>query len=161
MKKLQASHIKKASKAQVKSLRKIFHQNRKKGHKLIFARDAPCQHLERVKDIGTNKLHSEGFGMRQRYTGILVTSCKLLKAPPPPPPPGASLPWEVRGKHQLDPLDLQTGNHGAAACQDDVTCCSKWTMWMSFTNCLDTLQGTRQQALMQCRFKSYRRSLPN
>ena len=56
MQKPQASHIKKASKAQVKNLRKILHQNRKKGHKLIFDRDAPCQRLEQVKDTSTNKL---------------------------------------------------------------------------------------------------------
>ena len=116
MRKMQACRTKKASLMHMRKMQKILHTNRKKGHKLIFERDAPTQKLEGVKDVKTKLVHTEGFQVRKAVQDYFTD---LMQEPSCGEGQSAAFPWEARGKGQLDPFDLRAGRHGHATCQDE------------------------------------------
>ena len=116
MKQLQAQHRSKSWQQHIRKMQKVLHVNKKKGHKLIFDHGAPPQKLESVTDVKTKQVHHEGTRVKKAVHEFFTQ----LMQPPNMADQQQAFPWEIRGKGQLDPFDLQEGHAGRATCEDEV-----------------------------------------
>ena len=135
MKALHHQQMYKARRVQVKKLQQVLHANRKRGHKIIFGGASPTQQLSGVMDKHSGKVVSDKADIKRAVHGYFAG---LMKSPEVTDQ-DVTLPWEERGKRQLDPFDLQQGQNGPATCQHEQDMLSQMDDTCIFTDLLDHL----------------------
>ena len=135
MKALQHQQTYKSRQVQVKKLQQILHANRKHGHKIIFGGDSPAQRLSSVLDKSRTIVSDKANVKRT----VLEYFADLMQYLETTSDDENALPWQEKGKQQLDPFDLQQGRNGPATCQDEQNMLMQMDDACIFTDLLDHL----------------------